>query len=195
MARKQKKIKTRHPQDISESQERQEQEIVELISDDKWNLWLSTLTNFITELEGVINVLDLLGRIKYKIENCSRSYTAMWTLDTLIECWKQNETSLEPSFKASIDRLQREWNMIYEPVKEQRKQLLAMKCILFYISECKEKEEILSPQEYMEIMEHPSYTPHDQWTAICKRAHEKGFTSILSYKQFLGKLMVEMTKY
>ncbi len=190
MTRKNKKIKTKHPQDSSEPEE-----VIELISDDKWNLWLNTLTNFITELDGVISVFDLLGRIKYKIENCSRSYTAMWTLDTLIECWKQNETHLEPSFKSSIDRLQREWNMIYEPVKEQRKQLLAMKCILFYTSECKEKDQILTQEEYCQIMEQPSYTPHDQWTAICKYAQEKGFTSNPSYKQFLGKLMVEMTKY
>ena len=170
------------------------QEIVEFIPDDKWNLWLKTLTEFVTDLDGVINVLELLGRIKYKIENCSRSYAAMWTLDTLLECWKMNEASLDVSFKSSIDRLQREWNYIYELIKDQRKEFLAIKCISFFDSQCKDKNEILSVEEYNTII-NSSITEHDKWVNISKIAHEKGWTNKPSYKQFLGQLMIEMTKY
>ena len=145
----------------------------------------------------MIDVLDLLGRIKIKIENCSRSYTALWILDTLIECWKKYESHLDISFKSSIDRLQLEWNYIYEPVREQRKQLLGQKCIDFFIKEFQDWKSIISEQEFQDLSSNENLidNPSEKWSKICKQAQEQGWTEKESYKRFLGKLMVEMTKY
>lgn len=192
--KKNKKIKVSHNSQLTENTGATGSEVIELVPDEKWNLWLKTLTDFIMELDGVINVLELLGHIKNMIESFSRSYTAMWTLDTLLECWKNNESQLDISFKSSIDRLQREWTYIYDPIKEQRKQLLATKCIQFFKEKCKDRHEIVSDIE-LQMMTENTTTPNDLWVAISKIAHDKGWTSKPSYKHFLGQLVIEMAKY
>jgi hypothetical protein len=168
-------------------------ETQDLLSLSLWEAWLAEVVKFITSFDGQIDVVGMLGQIKLKVEDCSRCYTGMWTLDTLHQAWEQNNMKLKPSFKTGLDKLQADWNLMMLPIRDKRKFLLGRKCIDFFTSNYADWQKIVTKS----MLENYCATlnPHDAWMNICKRAADDGWNEDKQYKKFLAKLMVEMTKY
>ena len=168
-----------------------------MIADDEWNEWLHEVVVVLNTHEKLIkNSLDFLGKIKQLIEDCSRTYTAMFVLDTLHQALKDGPglasglASENGVFEADIKKLQANWNVIMEPIRESRKVLIAQKCLEFFGANFKDFESVATREELL-----PTDNAVEKWTEICKRCHKKGLNDEKSYKDFLGLLLVEMTKY
>jgi hypothetical protein len=165
----------------------------ELISLEIWEVWLAKVVQFITSFDRVIDVVGMLGQIKMKIEDCSRCYTGMWTLDMLHECWKNNNMKLKPAFKTGLDVLQADWNLIMGPIRDKRRELIASKCIDFFQANFKEWQKVVSKTMLTNWMS--TMSSHDAWMNVCKCAADNGWNEDKQYKKFLAKLLIEMTKY
>ena len=162
----------------------------ELIKDSDWENWLEDLVQFLKRFESSLDIISFLNEIRHKIEDCSRCYTAMWTLDMLHENAQKldlgNKTKV---FKDSINTLQSKWNRLYKPIRETRKELLGEKCIIYFNTNFKYAVQVIGETPL------PTSGYHDTWVEISKRAHEQGWTDKKEYKDFLGLLMIEMAKY
>lgn len=162
-----------------------------MIADDEWNEWLHEVVVVLNTHEKIIkNGLEFLGKIKHLIEDCSRPYTAMFVLDTLHQTLKDRPVSEDGVFEADIKKLQASWNVIMEPIRESRKVLIAQKCLEFFGANYKDFEKVATREELL-----PTDDAVGKWTEICKRCYKKGLNDEKSYKDFLGLLLVEMTKY
>jgi len=165
----------------------------DLISIEVWEAWLSKLVQFITSFDGKIDVVGMLGQLKMKVEDCSFSYTGMWTLDTLHEAWAKNSKKLGAEFKKGLDELQTEWNGIMGGIREQRRELLGKKCVEYLVNNFKDWQKIISQHMLEALLAKNSLG--DVWAIISKQAKDDGWMDNADYKKFLSKLMIEMTKY
>ena len=170
--------------------ERYQANHVELVSDTEWQSFLSNLIGVLEQFNTKIEVVDFMGQIKQKIEDCSRSYTGMWTLDMMHECYKQNKEKL-PEFKASLDELQQKWDGIMSNIREERKQLLGYKCVEYFYSKYAGADKVCAIQE----LNKRSEDWHQKWLFLSKAAQQQNLYQNKEYQAFLAGLMVEMTKY
>ena len=165
----------------------------EYIEIDIWEQYLAQIVQFISGFEGKVDVVSMLGQIKMKIDDCSRIYTGMWTLDTFHQAYEKDGKKLGATFKRGLDTLQSRWNDMMMPIREERKQRIARKCIHMFMTEYEDATKIMSRRMVEDML--GKTTAHDIWSHISKEAHASGWTNEKPYKTFLSKLMVEMTKY
>jgi hypothetical protein len=165
--------------------------MTELIDIDTWEAWSVKLVTFLDKYSKKINVVDFLGQIKQKIDECSRAYTGMWTLDMLHKSERELGTALPKEFSVDLAELQGEWNVIMERVREPRKELLGRECIKYFYDNYKGAERVHKQSKIGEL----GSSDAERWMSLCKKAHDKGLNADKEYQDFVGKLMVEMVKY
>ena len=163
---------------------------VELVGDNDWQSFLSNLVGVLEQFNTKIEVVDFMGQIKQKIEDCSRSYTGMWSLDMMHECYKQNQDKL-PEFKQSLDALQNQWNEIMGNIREERKELLGYKCVEFFYKHYSGAEHVVSMKDLNKMKE----GWHQKWLHVSRTAQQQNLHQDKEYQGFLAHLMIEMTKY
>ena len=123
----------------------------DLIPIEKWESWVQKLLQFIDEYSRVFDVIEFLGQIKNKLEDCSRAYTGMWTLDMLHESCKKYRDQLPANVFDDLQQLQQEWNTLFEPYKEQRKQLICNRCIDMFFKQFSLAETVVSRAKVQEL--------------------------------------------
>ena len=163
----------------------------DLITDDEWDAWLKQLVKLLEQHEKVLDAVDFLAQIKQKVDDCSRAYTGMWTLDMLHQAYDMYKDKLPEDFKVDLDSLQSDWNVIMERIREQRKELLGKKCIQFFYENFATAENVVPSKELDSL----KATKNEKWMYISKRCFEAGLNNDKDYQDFIGKLMIEMVKY
>lgn len=162
----------------------------DLIETNIWEEWLFYLVKFLNDYENVFNVTDFLGQIKQKVEECSRAYTGMWTLDMLHMTASKHESVISKEYREGLDDLQKRWNDIMKPIREARKELICRKCIELFCDTYNNKYKVLTKKQVDSF----KGTYEEQWRDMQKLVHAKEEHKT-HYQAFLGKLMTEMTKY
>jgi hypothetical protein len=157
----------------------------------EWEEWLHKLVMFLERHEKQIDTLKFLEQVKQKIEDCSRSYTGMWVLETLHQSVEKHKASLKPEFLEDVQALNTSFDILMYPIREQRKELLGVKCTEFFYTEYKDANKLF-PQDQLETL---GSTWASRWLELCKHLHDKGITSTKEYQKFAGKMLVEMVKY
>jgi hypothetical protein len=166
-------------------------ENLEIITDSEWDTFLAVLMNFLTHYENTIDVMDFLGQVKNKNQDCSRCYTGMWTLDMLHNLVQDKGDKLNADFKANLTQVQRVWSTIMERVRPLRKNLMGRKCIEFFYAKYSEASNVATPDEVEKLADNDG----DRWYLLSKLCHDKGLNDDKVYQDFIAKLMVEMVKY
>ena len=77
----------------------------DIIPDDKWDAWLNTLVRMLDKYEKKLDVVTFLGQIKQKIDDCSRTYTAIWIIEMLFQSVTKLKSDVGDEFKR-IERLE-----------------------------------------------------------------------------------------
>jgi hypothetical protein len=126
-----------------------DQEDKDMIPIQKWEGWVQKLLQFIDQYSRVFDVIEFLGQIKNKLEDCSRAYTGMWTLDMLHESCKKYRDQLPASVFDDLQQLQNEWNILFEPYREQRKQLICQHCIDMFYQQFSLAEQVVPRSKYL----------------------------------------------
>jgi hypothetical protein len=163
----------------------------DLIPLEAWENWLHKLVMFLERHEQHIDTLKFLEQVKLKIEDCSRAYTGMWVLETLHQSTEKHKAVVKEEFLKDVQDLNVSFDMIMYPIRDQRKELLGVKCIEFFYTAFKDANKHF-PQDQIDTL---GSTWAARWLELCKRLHDKGLTSTKEYQKFAGKMLVEMVKY
>jgi hypothetical protein len=163
----------------------------DVIPDEGWDEWLHELTQFLAKYEKQVDTVTFLGRIKQKIEDCSRSYTAIWVIEMLFMTYEQNRAALGAQFDIDVKTIKASWDRLFDPVKDTRKQLICSKCIDYFYDQYAGANAVISKEDALRLPGVPS----EQWSTVSKMCHDAGLHSDEDYKRFLGQLMAEMVKY
>lgn len=163
----------------------------DLIGDFEWEGFLYKLVTFLNKHEKAFDVIDFLAQVKMKVEDCSRCYTAMWSLDMIHNAVRDNPDKFTETFKNDLNDLQVEWDKIMDRIRPQRKELIGEKCIENFFNLYTEHSKVATREEVAKLADNN----HDRWYALCKLCNEKGLNSTKPYQDFVGKLMVLMAKY
>lgn len=164
----------------------------DLISDKEWGEWVNSLIEFLDKYKHAFKTMEFLLEVKKKGDDCSRTYTGMWTLDMLHEAAKKDRQHLGAQFELDlVDKLQKPWNQIMHNIRDARKELLGTKCIDFFFAEYKESSKVITRDQLQTKGENNA----DRWMFLTKHCYELGLTKYKPYQDFLGKIMIEMVKY
>ena len=167
-----------------------------MINTDEWEDWVYEVVTLINAHEKLFtNVVDFLGRIKQVMETCSKAYTGLWILETLNKTGESIQVEGRPeaeSFAKSFDKLKSSFNVLMEPIRDQRKELIGQKCLEFFQQEFKDYESIISREELEAVQPEQS---SQKWLEVSKKCQDQGLSEDVKYKEFIGKLIGEMTKY
>ena len=164
---------------------------VDLIPDDEWDGWLRQLVNFLTRYDKLVDGPTFLKRIEEKIKDCSRSYTAIWVIEMLYFTIEKNRDKLGTAFIREVTQLQDDWNTLFTPFKEARKELICNKCIEYFYQQYEGASEVISKENAYTLEGNAA----EKWQTISKMCKDAGLLENEQYKQFLGQLMAEMVKY
>ena len=164
---------------------------VDLIPDEGWDAWLRQLVNFLTRYEKLVDGPTFLKRIEEKIKDCSRSYTAIWVIEMLYFTVEKNRDRLGTAFIREVTQLHDDWNALFTPYKEARKELICNKCIEYFYAEYEGANEVISKEDAYKL----EGTAANKWQTISKMCKDAGLHDNEQYKRFLGQLMAEMVKY
>lgn len=168
-------------------------EETDLISGSEWELWLGRLMGLLNKYGKCIDVIDFLGQIKMKVEDCSRAYTGMWTLDMLHQFAEspQVKQAGDVVFKQDVAQLQKEWSVIMDRIRPARKELIGKKCLEYFYENYAGATKVYTKDEAEKLASNDG----DRWYLVCKKANDMGLNDNKEYKEFLAKIMVAMVKY
>lgn len=163
----------------------------DIIPDDKWDAWLNTLVRMLDKYEKKLDVVTFLGQIKQKIDDCSRTYTAIWIIEMLFQSVAKLKADVGDEFEADVNLMKKSWDVLYAPYRQERMQVICSKCIDFFYSEFEDASKVIK-RDKVDKMAGSSV---EKWNQVSKMCHDKGLASDEKYQLFQQKLMNEMVKY
>ena len=163
----------------------------DIIPDDNWDTWLNSLVRMLDKYEKKLDVVTFLGQIKQKIDDCSRTYTAIWIIEMLFQSAVKLKDDVGDEFEADVNQIKKSWDVLYAPYKQQRMQLICSECINFFYSEFEDASKVIKREKVDKM----AGSSTEKWNQVSKICHEKGLSSDEKYQLFQQKLMNEMVKY
>ena len=165
----------------------------EFITDEQWELFSNQVLSFLNKYSKKLDIVGFLGQIKQKLDDCSRTYTGSWVIEMLFKTNEKHAETLGASFYTDIKELQLTWDTkIMLPIRQQRQDYICEKCIEYFFDTYKQAEKIITKEKASQL---PAQSTTHRWNQISKMCADKGLLEDPDYKEFLGKLMVEMVKY
>jgi len=167
----------------------------EFITDDKWEVWLRQVVQVLSKYENTLDIVSFMGQIKQKIEDCSRCYVAIWTIEMLfksnIELQGKMSPDIHKQFDQDIKIIKRSWDTIMQPIRGKRQDFICEKCIDFFFTHYEDASKVTTRQK----IDNFAGTNEQKWNKISKMCFEAGLHSNAKYQQFIDKLTNEMVKY
>jgi len=163
----------------------------DIIPDTEWDQWLKSLTTMLDKYHKKLDVLSFLGQIKQKIDDCSRTYTAIWVIEMLFQSIPKLKADVGDEFEADVNDIKKQWDTLYAPHKQQRMDLICEKCIDEFYSRFEGANKVITREKANRL----AGSATQRWNAISKMCYDKGLNQDEKYQQFLNSLMVEMNKY
>ena len=163
----------------------------DVIPDEAWEEWLRKLVVFLQKYEKKVDIITFLKQIEEKIRDCSRSYTAIWVIEMLFMTIEKNKQALGDQFANDVRTIKADWDTLFEPCKDVRKQLICGKCISFFYQTYAGAAAVISEEDAWKLEGDNS----QKWMQISKMCQDAGLHNNEQYKTFLGQLMAEMVKY
>jgi hypothetical protein len=184
-------VTTIQVQSSSSSIDSNDDDIIEFINDQDWNRWLKEVVQLLGKYETQVETLEFLGQIKQKIEDCSRCYVAIWTIEMLYKSADKLKDKISSEFVRDVGKVKQSWDKIMQPIRSKRQELICQKCIEFFYEHFEGANDIVTSEKVNKW--NSSFT--DKWNKISKMCYEAGLNSDVKYQTFIGKLTNEMVKY